>query len=133
MCTATPNPNLLPTPVPTPNPTRSPTSPPTPEVEEIVIPLNSGWSLYGSAFSDAKAFKIGRVVYLKGLLIGPNSDFTIIGVLPQGFRPNGQRIFSVSQDSQVARIDIRENGDIFLVRGKINSWIALDGIQFVID
>merc|ERR1712150_325708 len=106
-------------------------------MQTINLALVNGWSNYGASWDDAKAFKIGKVVYLKGLVKG-GADGAVVATLPGGWRPSKQRIFCVSQHGQKSvRIDIRSNGQIFpeTLARDVNpgGWIPLDGIQFVVD
>lgn len=76
----------------------------------------------------------GRV-FLKGLI--ENTENTgavtnsLIGTLPEGYRPEGKLVFqTVTSPNVAARVDIESNGNITAVTGD-GSWLSLDSISFL--
>ena len=102
------------------------------EMKTINLALQNNWRTYGSVWDAPKAFKIGQVVYLKGLVTG-GADGTDITTLPNGWRPSKQRLFcSAQHQAKGVRVDIRSNGTIYPEHAP-SAWVPLDGIQFVVD
>lgn len=100
--------------------------------------LQSGWTDYGSGFSTHGFTRTNQgVVVLKGTLAGGSiTQGAVIGVLPPGYRPSAQLLFSASTNNagntanQSARIDIRPTGEIIVMSAN-NSYLSLDGINFM--
>eukprot|EP01084_Bolivina_argentea_P280195 479161_1 len=98
--------------------------------EEISLDLLGNWVPYHSGYALPKAQKIGNVVYLSGLVKDGSGTITI---LPEGYRPIGMRIFAVDQHGTTCRMNVHANGDVNPYAGKKQSWVPLDGIQFVVN
>ncbi|HSW91014.1 MAG TPA: hypothetical protein VLF64_03395, partial [Candidatus Saccharimonadales bacterium] len=57
----------------------------------------------------------------------------VITTLPAGFRPNKQIIFTTisSGSNAIARVDVFPDGTVMWQGGGDNSWVSLDGINFM--
>jgi hypothetical protein len=90
--------------------------------------LQNSWVDYGQPFSSAGYTKTsGGVILLKGLV---RSGASTIAILPPGYRPAMETMFTTSSNSAVSRVDIRSDGTINMTRGS-NAWVSLDGIEFM--
>eukprot|EP00483_Globobulimina_turgida_P012458 UN12481 len=81
------------------------------KMEEIYLELHSpnGWEPYGGGvYAPPKAFKVGNVVHLKGLIKGGTPyESSVLAVLPPGWTPVDRRIFLSSlHDLVPARVDV---------------------------
>jgi len=95
------------------------------------LPLKAGWIRYSTTFSDPQYTKgSDGIVTLKGLVkSGTATQGTVIATLPAGYRPAQSKIYPVTQNWNLGRVDIKSNGDIVLQIGS-SSWTSLDGINF---
>ncbi|CAL2064845.1 hypothetical protein [Tenacibaculum sp. 190524A05c] len=104
--------------------------------------FGSGWQNYsvvhGNGFEDARYYVDNGRVYLGGL-IRKTSVITsgeVMITLPIGYRPQKQRIFTVSTEAGIVRIDVAANGNVVFNGPSHNggqNWVSLDGISFRID
>ena len=94
--------------------------------------LNTPWTNFGDVFSVAGYRKDAGRVQLRGVVKG-GAGGSVPFVLPAGFRPNAQLIFTTMSDvSSPARIDVRANGEVFvgLPPSATVAWLTLDGISY---
>ncbi|CAL2080506.1 hypothetical protein [Tenacibaculum sp. 190524A05c] len=104
--------------------------------------FGSGWQNYsvihGNGFEDARYYVDNGRVYLGGL-IRKTSVITsgeVMITLPVGYRPQKQRIFTVSTEAGIVRIDVAANGNVVFNGPSHNggqNWVSLDGVSFRID
>ncbi len=104
--------------------------------------FGSGWQNYsvvhGNGFEDARYYVDNGRVYLGGL-IRKTSVITsgeVMITLPAGYRPQKQRIFTVSTEAGIVRIDVAANGNVVFNGPSHNggqNWVSLDGVSFRID
>ena len=106
------------------------------KIEQIIPKLEDGWSLfYANIYEKPVIYKnsFGEV-RIEGLIAGDWSQK--IFTLPPGFRPGKRHLFTVCAVGGIfARVDVLENGDVFVSQGgsngvKKSGWISLDGIAF---
>ena len=104
--------------------------------------FGTGWQNYsvahGSGFEDARYYVDNGRVYLGGLIRKTSGITTgdIMITLPIGYRPQKQRIFTVSTEAGIVRIDVAANGNVVFNGPSYNggqNWVSLDGISFRID
>ena len=96
------------------------------------------WANYGDAtWANLSYRKLGDSIELGGLVKRTSGTVGIIGTLPVGFRPTKQRggpvIFSVSGTYYVGRLDIKTNGDIFLLTNggvTVVDFLFLDNVSY---
>jgi hypothetical protein len=106
------------------------------EQEAIQTPtLVGGWAAYGSGFAPPGFWKDKEgVVHLRGLVGNPAPvpiNGTLLCTLPPGYRPSGgTHIFSVTNNNQMARIDIAADGSVIIASITSNVWLNLTGISF---
>jgi hypothetical protein len=102
----------------------------------------TGFTHYGSGYTKASCKKVGDYVYLSGLLKHKTSPLVkdkIIDQLEVQYRPRYRKIFNVSCNKCVIRVDILTDGKIIFVDTKDDSpvfkslWIPLDGIRYKIN
>jgi hypothetical protein len=110
----------------------------------ITLGLTNDFAQYSASYDTAAFSKTasGRV-FLKGLVKYITKDSngnipaaipggTVIGNLPEGYRPAGTLVFQVlTSGNAAARIDIFANGDIQAYQGGVSAWISLDNISFL--
>lgn len=97
--------------------------------------LNAPWVNYGDVFAVAGYRRDAGRVQLRGL-VKAGSGGTAIFVLPAGFRPPAQQIYTAVSDSSVAaRIDVKANGEVLVSQpgAGVLGWLSLDGIAFFTD
>lgn len=96
------------------------------------LPLQNSWVNYGGAYSVAQYRKAHGVVELQGLIKdGTTTNGTIIGSLPEGFRPNGELIFTqLFSGGGSCWARIKPGGDIDIYYVTSNAWLSLCGITF---
>ena len=94
--------------------------------------LEGSWASYNSTnwYSPSFTRTTAGVVELRGLV---KSGSGIITTLPVGFRPRKQIIFPTLSGSgnSLARVDVKTDGTVNWVNGGDNSWVSLDGINFM--
>lgn len=85
--------------------------------------------------------KIGEAVYIRGGIKGVVNDSTIVGILPEGYRPTRVVHFLQNKSASggvpmIARWKIETNGNIIMVFSETQSeathWFALD-TTFLVD
>ncbi len=107
-----------------------------------ILNAAAGWEYYNAAFSvtnfqDPRYRVVNNVIYLEGLVrknaAVSNSD--TIMTLPEGYRPQKTRIFSVETENGSMRVDVNPNGTVLIATGfNINqNWVSFDGITFSVD
>ncbi len=104
--------------------------------------FGSGWQNYsvvhGNGFEDARYYVDNGRVYLGGLIrktFGITAGEVML-TLPVGYRPQKQRIFTVSTEAGIVRIDVAANGNVVFNGPAHNggqNWVSLDGISFRVD
>merc|ERR1712013_521152 len=102
------------------------------KTEEVELRLESDWSRYSSNFSAPKAVKIGRVVYLSGLV--KDGSGGLIATLPQGWRPAKYKFFCqyTAGDNANTLVQVKPSGDIQQTY-EWNEYVSLEGISFVTE
>jgi hypothetical protein len=92
----------------------------------------SGWHNYDTSVYPAAAFRKypdGRV-RLRGLVAGGTiGQASPIFVLPAGYWPSRNLIFSVVSNDVAGEVRIASNGSVYVQVGNTN-WVSLDGIEF---
>ncbi|MEH6413896.1 hypothetical protein [Pseudomonas sp. CGJS7] len=97
--------------------------------------FNAPWSNYGSGYTLAGFRRNGDRVELRGLIKGGGGG-TVAFVLPIGFRPTTQHLFSVVCDTLSAtRVDVKVNGDVqvTLPSSGVVGFLSLDGLSFSME
>merc|ERR1711997_571421 len=95
-------------------------------VEEIELSLRNNWVRYDESWSVPKAFKIGPVVYLNGLIKDGTKGH--IATLPKGWRPRKQKMFAQCSNGSTTRVDVLADGRIFLFVTQFQSFLSLEGM-----
>ena len=67
--------------------------------------------------------KIGNIVNIQGITT-QNAVSTAIFQLPVGFRPPNQIILAVHNANNFARLDIKQNGEVYPQSAPSSSWIS---------
>ena len=98
------------------------------------LPLQNGWS-HHQQYNDVQFSKtFDDVVYFRGSAYkGKTTIETVIGTLPEGFRPTQTLYIStINNNYNVAVLGIYGNGNI-VVKGNVDSnWLNFDNISFKI-
>jgi len=91
--------------------------------------LQNSWVNFGGSLNPAGYWKDPHnVVHLRGVLMSGTVNATMF-LLPVGYRPANEELFSVVSNNAFGRLDVRAAGDVVLVTGS-NSFASLDGITF---
>lgn len=101
--------------------------------EEVAdLTFVAGWSNLGGAYEPVRRVKQGRLVSLAGILksIGSHSGGTVIGTLPEGWRPENILLFGgfgyFASGYGIRRWDIEPNGNIIMQEAvNDNDWMGL--------
>lgn len=90
----------------------------------ITPTLNSPYVSYGGPYGPIRYRKIGAIVNIQGII--SNAAQGVVFTLPSGFRPDRQLIFypAVSGWGD-ARLDVRQNGDVYIDATPTSSWYSL--------
>lgn len=103
----------------------------------INLTLNSGWTMNDYAAEVPQYRKIGKIVYLRGLVNATTAAGNIIATLPAGFRPSGyfNRFPAALNQGEFAMIQINANGQIndYTKGTKGRGFLSLNGISFISD
>lgn len=95
-----------------------------------VLPLSNGWVPYSTGHTPTYSLSGGRVT-LGGLLKdGATAGGTVIGTLPEGFRPLRQQYFRVHSNNAGASLAVQTDGTIIVGAGVNAANLALGGITF---
>jgi len=95
------------------------------------VTFESGYGNYGSPFPDVQYRKIGKVVYLKGLM-DPATHGTAF-TLPEGYRPPERQAIDVINNNSQGRIDIYPTGAVSCDNmTNQSSWVSLQ-FSFLVD
>lgn len=101
------------------------------------LTLNSGWS--SPYMSDVAQYRrIGKVVYLRGLINATAAAGPNIATLPEGYRPSGQfqRYISCVNQSDNVALQIKQNGvlsDQTKTTSAGREFISLYNVAFLVD
>jgi len=104
-------------------------------VQNIFTDMNlaNSWVSFDTTtwYSPSFTRTTAGVVELRGLV--KNGSGGVITTLPAGFRPNKQIIFTTlsSGSNAIARVDVFPDGTVLWQGGGDNSWVSLDGINFM--
>jgi hypothetical protein len=97
--------------------------------------LNS-WVNFGSPFHDAQYCRRGGVVRIRGVVklgtISTGSTGNIF-VLPAGFRPTAEMIFTTLANNGIARVELLTDGSVRANAMASNAYLSLDNISFIVD
>lgn len=94
--------------------------------------LSSPWINFGDVFGAVGYRKDAGRVQLRGVVKG-GAGGSVLFVLPAGFRPSTQLIFTTLSDvSSPTRVDVRTTGEVFvgLPPSATVAWLTLDGISY---
>lgn len=79
----------------------------------IDMELQNEWTNYGQYFNKAQLRKIGKQVYLRGL-IKNGTLRNLLCQLPNTFRPQDANIYVAKAESGYVEVRIHANGEIFI-------------------
>lgn len=91
--------------------------------------FTNGWSNYSYDYDSAGYYKDKDRVFLQGVIRGGSvgsSAFT----LPTGYRPTKRKMFIVISNNYIGRVDILNNGNVYIDSMCSNSYVSLDNISF---
>ena len=96
------------------------------------LTYSNSWVNFGSTYSNGKYVKAtDGIVTLKGLVKSGTTG--TMSTLPAGSRPKTRLVFHTIANDQFARIDIDASGNIIVVTLSSNTWLTLDGINFLAE
>ena len=98
------------------------------------LPLRNGWQHHQQYNNVQFSKTFDDVVYLRGSANkGRTTGETVIGVLPEGFRPK-QTLFvqALNNSFAVATLGFYSNGEIVVKANVDNTWLNFDNISFKI-
>lgn len=85
----------------------------------IALPLANGITQYNEE-QKPRYRRIGKEVFLSGVFKGVTANNTVVGTLPEGFRPSKKIMFSTPSVSQcMSRISINSSGAIVHERATV--------------
>ena len=76
-----------------------------------------------SQYGPVRYRKIGNIVNIQGITT-QNVANSVIFTLPVGYRPPNQIIICAQNANSVARLDIKQNGDVMPQTAASSSWIS---------
>lgn len=100
----------------------------------LELTMYAGWTHKFGGFTEAgfRKDELGYVDVRGTIKGGTVAQWTVLGTLPVGYRPNARRSFVVSTDIGVAILDILANGNIAIRSGASTQQTSLDGIRFYV-
>lgn len=103
-----------------------------------ITTFQNGWQNYGfNSFSTASyTIQPNGLCMLKGLIrSGTTAGGTLIFTLPEGYRPEANRLFTVARDGTPGscNLDVLLDGRVFVSGASVASagWTSLDNISFL--
>jgi hypothetical protein len=93
------------------------------------LTFNTGWANFGGSNGNAQYKKVGDLVFLRGLITRSSGSETVIGTLPEGFRPPAAYYYTTASDSGYGRLHITSAGQVIYGAGGL-TWFSLSGIVF---
>ncbi|MFW5436366.1 hypothetical protein [Paenibacillus apiarius] len=105
-------------------------------VEWIKPTLLNGWTHYQSWYANCAYSKNAGVVTIRGLVkAGTQTPGTYLFILPKGFRPKEQILFSQltsagSTNPSPITIEITPSGGVYIGTNALETWTNLTGISF---
>ena len=96
--------------------------------------LQNNWVNFDSAWEKPGYRKLNKTtVEFRGLIkSGITTSDTVLTNFPTGFRPLARIIITTISDDNMARIDIKINGDLVTRVGVLGSWLVVKGIFSII-
>lgn len=99
--------------------------------------LQNSWVDYGSPYTSGQYRKIGKIVYLKGLLkngtVGSDDNTNVIFQLPSNYRPQADMLISLASNGAFGNIKITASDGKIHAQVGSNTSFSLDGISFIAD
>lgn len=94
--------------------------------------LQNNWQNYGQNFQTAGYRKIGKQIYLKGLIRHGNSN-SIAFTLPNEYKPVNEIKFATNSNNEggIAVVTIDTNGNVTV--NSFSGWVSLAQINFFVD
>lgn len=104
---------------------------PTPETDSgwVDMLLNEGWSITGYTYDKPQYRKIGKFVFLRGLVNATQAAEATICTLPTGYRPTGY--FNIFGDIHINASGVVRDRTKDGTSGREN--FSLNGVVFVAD
>jgi hypothetical protein len=101
----------------------------------LPLTLQNSWVVYDSTFNQPRYIRLGRVVYVQGLIKnGTTTVGTALASLPAGYRPGHNYIFTTLANNTLVRLDVQPGGSIALgMAAPSNLFLSLDTIIFPVD
>lgn len=96
----------------------------------IGLDYSAGYENYGFGYDDARATRVGNIVFLSGLVEMTGGGGGVIAILPADMRPIGRHIFSASSNGQYVRVDVLADGRVQLLTPPQVGWFSLTGLSF---
>lgn len=98
------------------------------------ISYQSDWGDYLGTYNTIGVTKTSvGMVKLKGLIQKDSAptQFEVIGILPDGYRPSGRLIFTgLTSPGDSGRVDIYPTGEIVYIYGS-QSWLSLEQVSYI--
>ena len=99
-----------------------------------VTPVDSGWvtptlnspftSLDTTQYGPIQYRKIGNIVNIQGLTT--QASVAVVFTLPEGFRPPNDILIAAYCDGNgQARLDIRKDGQVYIIYTPTSGWVSL--------
>ena len=96
----------------------------------IAPTMLNGWVNYPGSWNNTSYMKDNlNFVHIKGL-VGEGSISANIFVLPPGYRPLKDHIFTMISNNAIGRVDVKADGSVYVWAPSSNVWLPLDSIYF---
>ena len=92
--------------------------------------LAAGFSNYGFTYDGLRATRVGNMVFLSGTVRSDTGSTGVFATLPPSMHPLGRHTFNVISGNSTTRVDVRDNGSLFLVNPPNNDWFSVSGIAY---
>uniref|UniRef100_UPI004025A81A hypothetical protein n=1 Tax=Eubacterium sp. TaxID=142586 RepID=UPI004025A81A len=94
--------------------------------------LLNGWVNFSPDYEPTSYWKDkNEIVHLSGVIKnGTTEDGTTLFILPEGYRPDKNEMFSTISFNALCRIDVSSGGLVSVEYGGNRNWLSLCGIEF---
>lgn len=99
----------------------------------VNLTLSNGWENLGGKYPTAQYRKIGKQVFLRGLIINNSSTPEVLLTLPDLIRPLKISYSTIIESDNIKYIYIEPNGNIMIQNYVKGNWVSLGQISYFLD